>query len=65
VSIAVVTGAVGLIGAPAVRTLAEHGLTVVGIDNDMRRVFFGEEGSTLRQRQALERDVPGIPSCRR
>ncbi len=58
-SVAVVTGAAGLIGAQAVRTLTERGLTVVGIDNDMRRAFFGEEGSTRWQRRALERDVAG------
>ncbi|MGH7304513.1 MAG: NAD-dependent epimerase/dehydratase family protein [Candidatus Rokuibacteriota bacterium] len=58
-SVAVITGAAGLIGAEAVKTFSQRGLTVVGIDNDMRGVFFGEEGSTRWQRDALVRTVPG------
>ena len=30
---------------------------MVGVDNDMRRVFFGDEASTLWQRRELERDL--------
>lgn len=45
-SIALVTGSAGLIGSEAVRHFAKLGLDVVGIDNDMRRYFFGADGST-------------------
>lgn len=45
-SVALVTGAAGLIGSEAARYFGGLGLQVVGIDNDMRRVFFGEEAST-------------------
>jgi len=45
-SVAVVTGSAGLIGSEAVRHFAGLGLDVVGIDNDMRREFFGPEAST-------------------
>jgi len=45
-SVAVVTGSAGLIGSEAVRHIAGLGLDVVGIDNDMRREFFGPEAST-------------------
>lgn len=58
-SVALVTGAAGLIGAETVRVFAQRGLTVVGIDNDMRSAFFGLEGSTIWQRETLERTVPG------
>ena len=58
-SIAIVTGAAGLIGAEAVRFLAAKGLEVVGVDNDMRARFFGEEASTDWARQELERSVAG------
>ena len=34
-SIAIVTGSAGLIGAEAARRFAANGLTVVGVDNDM------------------------------
>lgn len=45
-SVALVTGSAGLIGSEAVRHFAGLGLDVVGIDNDMRKAFFGEEAST-------------------
>jgi CDP-paratose 2-epimerase len=45
-SVALVTGSAGLIGSEAVRHFAGLGLDVVGIDNDMRRYFFGQDGST-------------------
>ena len=38
-SVAVVTGSAGLIGAEACRRFAAEGLDVVGIDNDMRAYF--------------------------
>jgi CDP-paratose 2-epimerase len=45
-SVAVVTGSAGLIGSQAALHFAGLGLDVVGIDNDMRRVFFGDDSST-------------------
>ena len=45
-SVALVSGSAGLIGSEAVRHFAGLGLDVIGIDNDMRRYFFGEDGST-------------------
>ena len=45
-SIAVITGSAGLVGSEAVRHFAGHGLKVVGIDNDMRREFFGDDATT-------------------
>ena len=52
-----ITGSAGLIGSAASRYFAGLGLNVVGIDNDMRSVFFGEEASTAWQRKLLERDL--------
>ena len=57
-SVALITGAAGLIGSEAVLFFAEKGFDVVGIDNDMRRRFFGEDGGTTWRRQQLEREVP-------
>lgn len=45
-SVALVTGSAGLIGSEAARHFAGLGLDVVGIDNDMRRYYFGDDGST-------------------
>ena len=58
-SVAIITGSAGLIGAEAVRYFADKGLEVVGIDNDMRRRFFGPEASTAWSRAKLEREVRG------
>lgn len=57
-SVAIVTGSNGLIGSESVRFLAKQGFDVVGIDNDMRRYFFGEESSTLWMRERLLSEVP-------
>jgi CDP-paratose 2-epimerase len=58
-SVAVITGAAGLIGGEAVRFFAGKGFEIVGIDNDMRRVFFGPAASTIWHRQAHERSIKG------
>ena len=56
-SIAIVTGSAGLIGSEASRHFAKSGLTVVGIDNDMRAEFFGKEASTKWQQNQLEKEL--------
>ncbi len=55
--VVIITGSAGLIGSESVRFFAEKGLTVVGIDNDMRQVFFGAEASTDWNRKKLEESV--------
>jgi CDP-paratose 2-epimerase len=57
VSIAVITGSAGLIGSEAVRHFAGKGMHVVGIDNDMRKYFFGPEASTEWMRKHLEATI--------
>ena len=57
-SLAVVTGAGGLVGAETARLFTERGLDVIGIDNDMRGRFFGRDASTRWQVEQLRR------SCR-
>jgi CDP-paratose 2-epimerase len=57
-TIALVTGAAGLVGAAAVKHFAERGMDVVGIDNDMRKSFFGEAASTAWNRDLLLSTVP-------
>ncbi|HMO84175.1 MAG TPA: NAD-dependent epimerase/dehydratase family protein [Lacipirellulaceae bacterium] len=56
-SVAIVTGSAGLIGSEAAQYFAEQGMDVVGIDNDMRRHFFGDEASTCWNRTRLEREL--------
>lgn len=49
-----VTGSSGLIGSEAVAYYEERGHHVYGIDNNMRRVFFGEPGDTLWNLRRLQ-----------
>ena len=56
-SIVLVTGSAGLIGSEATRHFARQGHTVVGIDNDMRKEFFGAEASTQWQRNNLQQEL--------
>ena len=58
-SVALITGSAGLVGSASTRHFAAQGYEVVGVDNDMRSVFFGDEASTTWSRQRLEQDVPG------
>ena len=56
---ALVTGSGGLVGSECAKALSEAGWAVVGIDNNMRRVFFGEGGSVSHVVEDLVRDLPG------
>jgi CDP-paratose 2-epimerase len=50
---ALITGSGGLIGSEAVRFFCDLGFDVAGVDNDMRRYFFGDEASTKRTVETL------------
>jgi CDP-paratose 2-epimerase len=56
---AIVTGSAGLVGSECVKRFAQEGFKVVGIDNDLRRWFFGNDASTLSNRQRLVESVSG------
>jgi CDP-paratose 2-epimerase len=53
-STVLVTGSAGLIGSESVHFFAEQGFNIIGIDNDMRSVFFGESASTSWNRNLLQ-----------
>ena len=55
--VAVITGSAGLIGSEAARFFARQGLTIIGLDNDMRRQFFGEDASTAWNRNRLQQEL--------
>jgi CDP-paratose 2-epimerase len=57
-AVILVTGSAGLIGSEAVRFFCRKGYTVIGIDNDMRASFFGEEASTDWNLKQLEEECP-------
>lgn len=50
-----VTGSSGLIGSEAVEHFDRQGHEVTGVDNNMRRVFFGPQGDTLWNLERLKR----------
>jgi CDP-paratose 2-epimerase len=60
-STAIITGAAGLVGSESVRFFCELGFDVIGVDNDMRRYFFGDDAST---RWALDELVERYPNFR-
>lgn len=57
-SVAIITGSAGLIGSEAVEFFSSKFDTIVGIDNNMRAYFFGEDGSTEWNKSRLQEQVP-------
>ena len=53
-----ITGSAGLIGSESVKFFSKKGYKVIGIDNDLRKTFFGEEASTAWNLKELQREVP-------
>lgn len=56
--IALITGAAGLIGSAAAQFFHDKGFEIIGIDNDMRKYFFGAEASTNESNLALSKKLP-------
>ena len=52
---ALITGSSGLIGSEAVTFLDERGWSAHGVDNNMRRDFFGQDGDTTWNLERLRR----------
>ena len=61
--IVLVTGSCGLIGSESAAHFGQAGYDVVGVDNDMRSVFFGPDASTAWVRDGSS-EVPGIGTPR-
>jgi CDP-paratose 2-epimerase len=53
--ICLITGSTGLIGSESVEFFADKFDMIVGIDNNMRERFFGQDGSTIWNRVRLEK----------
>lgn len=52
-SVVIVTGSAGLVGSEAVGFFCEKGYDVVGIDNNLRKYFFGSDADTLWNKNRL------------
>ena len=46
-SIILITGSSGLVGSESVNFFSDRGFDVIGIDNDLRKLFFGKLASTI------------------
>ena len=57
--IVLITGSAGLIGSEAVGFFCDRGFIAVGLDNNMRKTFFGEEASTEWNRDRLLMNYAG------
>ncbi len=57
-NVALVTGSAGLVGSEAIKFFSKKGFKTVGIDNDMRKDFFGQDASTDWNRRILEQSIP-------
>jgi CDP-paratose 2-epimerase len=52
-SIVLITGSSGLVGSESVNFFSKKGFDVIGIDNNLRKFFFGNEGSTNKVKNDL------------
>ncbi len=52
-AVVLITGSSGLVGSESVNFFCKKGFDVIGIDNNLRKFFFGAEGSTLWIRNSL------------
>ncbi|MDD2479323.1 MAG: NAD-dependent epimerase/dehydratase family protein [Victivallaceae bacterium] len=58
----IITGANGLIGSEAVRFFADLDFNIIGIDNDLRKYFFGAEASTRHVENELKDEFSNYQS---
>jgi CDP-paratose 2-epimerase len=56
-SVAIITGSAGLVGSEATAYFARQGMDVIGVDNGMRKQFFGEDASTAWQQERLTSEL--------
>jgi CDP-paratose 2-epimerase len=52
-SIVLITGSSGLVGSESVNFFSKKGFDVIGIDNNLRKFFFGNDGSTTYVKNEL------------
>ena len=56
--VVIVTGSNGLVGSEVSRHFCELGYRVIGIDNNLRMQFFGQDGDTRQLRAELINSYP-------
>ena len=55
--VALITGSDGLVGSESVRFFSKLGFEIIGIDNNSRKKFFGDDASVLKNRYKLKKQV--------
>ena len=56
-SIAIITGSGGLIGAESVKFFSKKFGKIIGIDNDLRKYFFGKSASVKANINLLKKEI--------
>ena len=62
-SLVLITGSSGLVGSESVDFFCQKGFDVVGIDNDLRKYFFGKKASTKWQTKILLKKYKNFKNC--
>ena len=55
--IALITGSCGLVGSESVDYFVKKNFLVIGIDNNLRKYFLGNDGSTLWMKNNLKKNI--------
>ena len=55
-SVVIITGSTGLVGSESVNFFTKKGFDVIGIDNNLRKFFFGLEGDTTWVKRKLKKN---------
>ena len=56
-SVALITGSCGLVGSESALFFSKKGFEIVGIDNNSRKFFFGNDGDILKVKRELKKKV--------
>ena len=62
-SLVLITGSSGLVGSESVNFFCQKGFDVVGVDNDLRKHFFGKKASTKWQTKILLKKYKNFKNC--
>ena len=59
-SVALITGSCGLVGSESSLFFSKKGFEIVGIDNNSRKFFFGNDGDILQVKKKLKKKLKNI-----
>ena len=59
-SVVLITGSCGLVGSESALFFSEKGFSIVGIDNNSRKFFFGKDGDINWVKKKLKKNIISI-----